>query len=372
MKGGLIHVHPTSGPHEGDSAWWSTTGTRVRADGQHERQTERFAVRPAGTHDTGAILGLIAASYQRQDGPSKREYWWWKHYQNPFGISPCLVAESNGRLIGVRVFLRWIWQSGSRSVPAVRAVDTATLPEWRGKGIFQRLTMRLVEQMQDEGVSFIYNTPNDNSMPGYLKMGWTSVTRIPLLIRPPHLLQAVRRVLNRSHSEAAVLNAFDEVARVLDDPRLPAFLSDVEHGDDRYHTVRTLPYLKWRFRDIPEISYRARFEMDRDAGALVIARSRMRNSLREVTISELLVTPSTRGVTIARELMSELARTTEADYFAACAARGSVERHALSRAHFLPAFRVGPHFTTRRLDCTGVDPTQWSNWRCSIGDLELM
>ncbi len=119
------------------------------------------------------------------------------------------------------------------------------------------------------------------------------------------------------------------------------------------------------------MSYCARLEIFNDAGALVIARGRVRGRFREVTISELLVTPSIRGVQIARSLLSEIVSGADADYVAACAATGTSERTALARTGFFPVPRVGPHFTTRRLSSAGLDPTKWANWRCSIGDLEL-
>ncbi len=78
-----------------------------------------------------------------------------------------------------------------------------------------------------------------------------------------------------------------------------------------------------------------------------------------------------RGVQIARALIADLVRSTDADYVAICAARGTTERQALARAGFLPAPWLGPHFTARRLDSTGLDPARWHNWRCSIGDLEI-
>jgi GNAT superfamily N-acetyltransferase len=329
------------------------------------------ALRLATTNDVPGILDLIATSYHRQDDLTRLKYWQWKHEANPFGVSPCLVAESNGRLVGVRVFLRWTWHSASRHVRAVRAVDTATHPEWRGRGIFSRLTMRLVEQLQREGVSFIYNTPNAKSMPGYLKMGWTLVTRIPLWIRPLRLSSLIRRTFSHEPAQPPTLGQFDTVARVLDDARLPAFLSDVAHADERYHTARTQAYLRWRYGEIPGASYWARFEVEGDAGALVIARGRVRGRLREVTISELLVTPSSQGARIGQAVLSDLVRTADADYVAACAASGTAERDVLARAGFLPVPRLGPHFTARRLNSVGLDPCRWGNWRCSIGDLEL-
>jgi hypothetical protein len=158
---------------------------------------------------------------------------------------------------------------------------------------------------------------------------------------------------------------------VLSDERLPAFLAHAAVGDARYHTVRTPLYLRWRYSHVPGFSYLARFEMADEAGALVIARGRVRGRFREVTISELLVTPSSRGIEIGRALLSDLIRTTDADYVAACAASGSAERRVLAGAGFMPLPRLGPHLVARRLSLAGIDPGRWTNWRCSIGDLEL-
>ena len=56
---------------------------------------------------------------------------------------------------------------------AVRAVDTITAPEARGRGVFTRFTLAILsnEITRDDDVSFVFNTPNDQSRPGYLKMG---------------------------------------------------------------------------------------------------------------------------------------------------------------------------------------------------------
>ena len=351
-------------------AEWHLAAIRERHEALHGDGREAV-VRQATSADTHDILNLIATSYNRETSSPSTDYWQWKHEANPFGASPCLVAESNGRLVGVRVFLRWNWYSESHCIRTARAVDTATHPDWRGKGVFSRLTMQLVEQMQKEGVSFIYNTPNANSMPGYLKMGWAPVTRIPLWIRPTHIAALAGRTLSGIQATAPVLDEFGTVAEVLNDPRLPAFLADVTPNDTRYHTAHTPGYLRWRYRDVPGIFYGARLETAGDAGALVIARGRVRGRLREVTISELLVTPSTRGARVARMLLSELIDTADTDYVAACAASGTTARQALARVGFLPAPCIGPHFTTRRLSSVGLDPSRWASWRCSIGDLEL-
>jgi GNAT superfamily N-acetyltransferase len=343
----------------------------VRAAVAPARSVEPI-MRPAMPEDTPAILSLIAASYERPDDPAWHAYWQWKHERNPFGLSPCVVAEADGRLVGVRVFMRWAWRCGTSEIRAVRAVDTATHPEWQGRGIFSRLTTHLVEEMRREGVGFIFNTPNGKSMPGYLKMGWTEVTRIPLWVRPLRAEAAVRQLLRLdSRLSSPVFGRFEPAAGVLQDPRLPALLDEIGVGDERYHTARTLEYLRWRYAEIPGHTYGARFEATRDARALIVARSRLRGHLRELTISELLVTPSSYGVQLGRALIRDLIHEIQADYVAACAARGTAERRVLARSGFLPVPRLGPHFTARPLNAVGPDPSNWASWRCSIGDLEL-
>jgi hypothetical protein len=225
--------------------------------------------------------------------------------------------------------------------------------------------------MQREGVSFIYNTPNAHSRPGYVKMGWTVVTRIPLWIRPLRLAGFVRRPFDKTPVEPPTAGSFGSVTRVLGDDRLSSFLADNALGDERYHTVRTPEYLRWRYGDIPGPSYHARFETAGDGGALIIARGRVRGRFRELTISELLVTPSRRGIEIGRALLLDLVRTSDADYVAACGVPRTPERDVLAAARFFPAPRLGPHLTARGLLPVSLDPTHWRNWRCSIGDLEL-
>src|SRR6185437_15816508 len=102
---------------------------------------------------------------------------------NPFGHSSAVVAEHEKKIIAFRIFMKWSWASGEQTFTAARAVDTVTHPDWRGKGIFSHLTSTLLDILRADGVSFIFNTPNRLSKPGYLKMGWRPVTRLPLWIR---------------------------------------------------------------------------------------------------------------------------------------------------------------------------------------------
>src|SRR4029450_6913661 len=118
----------------------------------------------------------------------------WKHLENPFGASPAWVATVDGQVAGLRIFQRWRFRRGDDLVPAVRAVDTATEPAFRGQGIFSRLTLQAVDEMKAEGVAFVFNNPNQNSRPGFLKMGWVVLGQLPVVARPPRRPSALLRM----------------------------------------------------------------------------------------------------------------------------------------------------------------------------------
>src|SRR5690606_32239213 len=109
-----------------------------------------------------------------------------KHRRNPFGASPMWVAETDEGLAAVRAMMRWeLAGPDGRVLRAVRAVDTATHADHRGRGLFRRLTLGAVESLTAEGVDLVFNTPNDQSRPGYLTMGWEVLGRVPLAVALP-------------------------------------------------------------------------------------------------------------------------------------------------------------------------------------------
>ncbi len=93
------------------------------------------------------------------------------------------VATDRGRVVAFRAFMRWEFVRGGRVLRAVRAVDTATDPDYQGRGLFRALTMHGLESVRADGVDFVFNTPNGQSRPGYLKMGWRDVGRLPAAVR---------------------------------------------------------------------------------------------------------------------------------------------------------------------------------------------
>lgn len=322
------------------------------------RETE--ADRPAVLELLGTGLGWDTTD------PRIARFLHWKHRENPFGPTPGWVAHDGARLVGVRLFLRWRFLVDGRACSAVRAVDTATHPESRGKGVFTELTLHALDELQAEGVSFVFNTPNDQSRPGYLKMGWSVVGRLPLAARPRNLASPWRMLRARVAPPASrwgVATTVGEAARdVLSDETLPAALLEPApfvRETGWVTTDRDGAYLRWRY-GLDLLGYRAFVHPRGPSEGLVVFRLRTRGSVEEATICEVLVPGADAGA--RRELLRTCAREIRADYV-------TVLDHHSTRAGFLPLPRQGPVLTWRGLD--GGSMPALRSWHLGMGDVEL-
>ena len=148
-------------------------------------------IREATIQDTAAIITVLKKSLGEARLQKSDEIWKYKQVHNPFGASLVLLAVENKTIIGVRALMQWQWQHHTQMYNAYRAVDTATLPQHQGKGIFKKLTLTAVNHLKSLGTAFIFNTPNKQSKPGYLKMGWETAGKVKIAVIPV-LLYAFR------------------------------------------------------------------------------------------------------------------------------------------------------------------------------------
>lgn len=330
--------------------------------------------------DLERVLELVRASLGEGSIPRTDEYWMWKHTRNPFGASAVLIAEAGGQLVGLRVFMRWDWRRGAERFRAVRAVDTATHPDFQGRGIFSRLTRELVERMRADGVDFIFNTPNSKSRPGYLKMGWHAVGRTDLAIAPLRPVRVVRAMLRQTSGEG---NDFDDrptphgamtMNELVDHPLFGRLVSAVER--DAGHPLRTpksVEYFRWRYAEVPGFRYHAVAEFDGIDGAAIVFRLKSQGTLRELRICDFLIGPDPNSTRIAAKLLRRLRGMSDADYLSVMPAHPRRDRAWFMGRGFLPAPRIGPILTVRPLnppleEAALVDRR---NWGATIGDLEL-
>lgn len=344
-----------------------------------------YTVRPTRPQDEPELLDLMARALG--GGPSANQsvdFYRWKHVQNPFGPSAGLVAEHEGRLVGVRLFLRWRLESEGSSYLAVRAVDTATDAEFRGLGIFRRLTLGLLEHLENAGeIDLVFNTPNANSRPGYLKMGWSMVGTLPVLVSPVHPARLLRGARSASRRTAPVEGTgsvgvpVDRRPPPFEDPQIvlsrhSQAVTDLLNESVKpagFHTPRTLDYLRWRYADAPGHDYRCiTVQTGGSLIGLAFGHLRPRGRLQEFSLSEVIVRDGDRRT--ASELM-RAARRSGADHVATHAAPGTESSAvALTCGYFsVPRQGIGLAVNPRRR--LPLDPRNPASWQLSLGDLEV-
>lgn len=310
--------------------------------------------------DEPAVRELIEASLGRRPDPRNAAFFTWKHSENAFGPSPSWVALDGERIVGLRTLMRWEFDTPAGPARAVRAVDTATHPDYQGQGIFSMLTRRAIDELRDEGVDFVFNTPNEKSRPGYLKMGWRQVGQLPTGLRPAGPASFPRIVAAR------VPSGMWSTPTDAGQPALQALADDAEIGkllasaprSPGVSTRRSPAYLRWRYGFVP-LEYRAMLAGGTAADGLLLFRVRPRGAATELVVADVLLPDSTpRKV---RSLLRGALRATGADY-----ALGL--RTAPANGLF-PLPKQGPILTWRAL--AGDLMPALPEWRLSLGDIEL-
>ncbi|MGI9621486.1 MAG: GNAT family N-acetyltransferase [Acidimicrobiales bacterium] len=319
-----------------------------------------ITIRRATDDDIDAIIEVAGTALGWAPGEPHADLFRWKHLENPFGVSPMWVAEADGRLAGFRALMRWeLIDADGTTVTAVRAVDTATHPDFQRRGIFSKLTMAGIDAMATEGVDIVFNTPNSQSRPGYLKLGWIDVGRLPVAFRPTGTKAAIKVLKARTAAEkwSEPTDVGEPAADVLVDAGLEQLLTG-QPRPDGLSTKNSLALLRWRYRLEP-MHYRA-WVPDGIDGGVVLFRVRRRGQAAECTIGTVLAPKADPAR--KRSLLATLAKASVADYLLKLGP-------ADARGGFMPALGLGPRLTARAVS-SEPDP-DISHWRFELGDIEL-
>lgn len=318
--------------------------------------------RKAVSGDIPAIVDLLKLSLGENLVPKSEAYWRWKHIDNPFGASPVLIAEENSKLVSVRAFMRWKWKNEVRIFNAVRAVDTATHPDYQGRGLFRKLTLQLVDTCEEEELDFIFNTPNKKSRQGYLKMGWVSVGRLP--VRFVFLNPVLSRLVSMKVTQSgAIGKPFADWISTKDAQDILDQAENVRYGPSIQSAINK-KYLEWRYGRVPNLIARY-FVLSRTNETdfeLIIYRIKETRFGREMRLTEVL----TNNKSLSKAMIAALI-SCACDEGASYIAHAGTQ-HLFAKGLTLP---IGPMVTMRYLKDEVLKIDKFEYWCPSLGDMEL-
>jgi N-acetylglutamate synthase-like GNAT family acetyltransferase len=325
-------------------------------------------IRYASESDVPAIVDLLKVSLGESLLPKSIRYWQWKHIENPFGKSPVLLSLDGTRVTGVRAFMRWTWMMGNRNFEAVRAVDTATHPDYQGKGIFKKLTLRLLQDCEHESINFVFNTPNSSSKPGYLKMGWEEAGKLPIDVK---LIRPFGMLMNLTHMRGVTQNAAsgESVLKYLEHPSLPELLlSATQSNQGSLATRHTLQSLRWRYHDVPVVKYYAGgITSGNTILGVFFYRIKPSKTGNELRVTDLYL-ESEKFAGDLNDVLLEKASVHQAHYItiSGCSKKFNLGFLSLKR------MAVGPIVTIKNIgDNSLMMLRNFRSWNPTLGDLEL-
>ena len=230
-------------------------------------------------------------------------------------------------------------------------------------GVFSRLTRAALEALAGQ-VDLVFNTPNDASRPGYLKLGWREVGRVPVALRvrrPVRFPPGGRRPAGQLPAPPV---GADPAARCWSaGTRSPALLAQPPPG--RLSTPGTrVPALALRCGAAARLRRGGR-GAGRPLRGLALFRVRPRGALWETTVAEVLVRDGDRRT--ARRLLARVAGAAPVDHLTS---GPRPDRWPAARG--LPARPGGISFVVKPLrDGLDPDPSGLGAWALSLGDLEV-
>lgn len=313
--------------------------------------SDTITTRELTRDDVNRVLDLMRLSLGESPLLERTpELFSWKHFDNPFGESIALLAESDNRIVGLRTMMRWDLDTlDGGTLRCVRPVDTATHPDYQRRGIFRRLTEEALEVAREQGIDLVFNTPNEKSGAGYLSMGWSEVGAVGAMVRP-------------SWRSVARTRPAQDAPQFLDDPSPAWPLAIADRKPVGLRTPRTPQYLMWRFAGHPT----ARYYQVEGRESVAVVRSNVRNGRRELIVADVY------GARPASAL-HRAAHRARADYAGTWFSPKSPERTAALKSGYLPVPGVTPlTLMGRPLRDLDIDWAAMTAWDLAISDLELL
>lgn len=305
---------------------------------------------PERRDDVRALMEEVFGSVASAD-----EFDWW-HERNPVGRRLLSVVLDGERVAGASGMSFHRMALGGTEQEVAFALDAATHPDYRGRGLWSALELRNEEEAARAGAAAVLGFTNPLAGPILVgRLGWRDLTQLRLWARP---------VLRRG---GRLPRRVEEVERLEDEAEE---LYRAARGRWPNHVVRSAEHLNWRYAESPR-GYRlllARGAGGRLDGYAVLGRKWYAG--REVgVLADLVVRPDAaragRALVRAASGLVERGRVLVALLPSAGAARATVRR-----AGFVPTHR-SIRFIGKPLR-EGLElPEGRAAWHFSLGDMDI-
>lgn len=112
---------------------------------------------------------LFGACFPSAAKLRQQAYLQWLYVDNPLGPAIGFNAIEGERLAAHYICTRALIRFEGRTVPALLSLNTATHPDFQGRGLFTKLAELTYAAGAAEGAALVYGVANANSTPGFVR-----------------------------------------------------------------------------------------------------------------------------------------------------------------------------------------------------------
>ncbi len=98
-------------------------------------------------------------------------------YEHPYQQEKCIrvVAKEGNKIAGFQSFFYWPYSYEGKEYCSYQSGNSLVHPDYRGKGIFQKLLNAIEEKRSKYGIDFLVGFPVEDSYKSFIRNGWTNV-----------------------------------------------------------------------------------------------------------------------------------------------------------------------------------------------------
>ena len=171
-----------------------------------------------------------------------RKFMEWQYYKNPSGIAKSWIATDKDQVIAnVTAIPHYLYVNGGIE-KSWRVQDVITHPDYRGLGLYSKLSdaSNLILQKEEFPLNFTF--PNENSHSGFIKRNWINPNRIPLWTN--------NKIQNATIIDSKIDNEQLTVFSKADEKIWMNYRSRI-----KFAVNRNSDYLNWRYFQNPKGGY---------------------------------------------------------------------------------------------------------------------
>lgn len=203
-------------------------------------------------HDDNYINSFLEGMSIAHNEQVRTEEWFhWKFEQSPYGKAIIACSFDEGRVAGCVAYGRGIIRYMNKDWNCALSYETFVHPDYQGKGLFKKLISIAEQEMGKEGIQFVYNFPNSNSITGFKHMNWICRNDIRVFkIRLCHPLRVLRNIKRLRKSFLPAPSNLNEIK----DTHVPKIILP-SISPHIIVPIWTNEYIKWRFFTYPNRNY---------------------------------------------------------------------------------------------------------------------